>query len=139
MWLLAQTPGDVDKGVDIIEKVSRGSVAMILLCLLVLAIVGIVWMVRRQAKLDEKRADDDEKRSARERDGYQKALSDTKADADKVRGEQLGLMRERLQAEKETDATIAGAARAIERCGTVLERVERLCERLERRLENKQG
>jgi Na+-transporting methylmalonyl-CoA/oxaloacetate decarboxylase gamma subunit len=134
MWLLAQTPtpDDVGKSVDIIERVSRGSVAFILLCLLVLAIVCIYWLLRRASKAADRREEEDEKRNVRERDGYQKALADVKTDAEKVRTEMLAIAREKTQSEREMDATIASAVRAIDRCATIIERAERIMDRLER-------
>jgi hypothetical protein len=141
LFILAQTdPKDVKEGVDLLERISRGSVAFILLCLLVLAIIGFVWQYRRNIAIVEKQKDADDKRAAQDRADAQKALSDSRADADKNKSEQLALMRERVQADKELDTTLAASNRVLdkntstlERNERVLARVESLLERLERR------
>lgn len=135
MWILAQAdPNELAKGVDVIERVSRGSVAFILLVLLVVAIVGFVWQYRRNNEIEDKHREDMDARSRQDKADAAKLLADMKAEADKVRGEQLALMRERLQAEREADATMAAAVRTIDRDAAVIERAERLMDRLERKL-----
>jgi Tfp pilus assembly protein PilO len=143
LTILAQaTLDDANKGVDTLEKVSRGSVAFILLIMLILAIVGFVWQYRRNNKIEDDHRDEELTRSKQDKVDAASTLSAIKLDAENVRKEMLALVRERTQAERDTDESLSGTTRAMERVGFVLERVERLLERVERlmeRLERKFG
>jgi hypothetical protein len=125
-WLtLAQVPEDADKSVGLLERVIAGGVPLICLVVAVIAVIAAVLQYRKNADLEASyRADLDARAKKADADA-EKRLADAKTEADKARDREMGMMKERLASEKESDATLAAAVRMIDKCAGVLERVER--------------
>jgi regulator of protease activity HflC (stomatin/prohibitin superfamily) len=87
--------------------------------------LAAAFQYKKNADLEASyRADLDARAKKAEADA-EKRMADAKAEADKIRDREMTLMKDRLSAEKESDATLAAAVRMIDKCGTVMERVER--------------
>lgn len=137
MWLLAQTIQPTD-ALDWAERAKHLGFAG--LCLLV-GIVGLIvayWQVRLRlesekdkAELEKSYRQDLEARARQALADTDRRLADVKHEAEKHANKHEELLRERMAAEKESDATLAHAVRVIEANTKILERVDRRLEKLE--------
>lgn len=126
LWILAQTPPmDADHAVGLLERLTRGGVPLICLAVALLAVIGLVLQYRANAALEQKYREDLENRAKESAKDAPTRLADAKQDAKDRAAEVDKLMRERMAAEKESDATLAQAVRVIEANTKMLERVEK--------------
>ena len=131
--LLAQTATpDPDKSVGTLERLISGGVPLI--CLAIAAVMGVLayWQMRLRMESEKEKSELEkvyrEKAEVREKQlslDADKRLSDTKLDADKARDREMGMMKEQMSAQKESDATLAQAVRVIEANSKLLERLDR--------------
>lgn len=128
LLLLAQDGVDPDKTVGTLERIIDGGVPLICLAVAVVAVIGAVMQYRKNAELETKYREDLENRAKQEKEDAEKRLAEAKQDAKDRAQEVDKLMRERLSAEKESDATLAHAVRVIEHCAKLMERLERKLE-----------
>jgi hypothetical protein len=125
-WILAQTPPVTpDQAVGLLERLTRGGVPLICLAVAALAVVAAVLQYRANAALEQKYREDLEQRAKKSSEDADKRLAEAKQDAKDRAAEVDKLMRERMAAEKESDATLAQAVRVIETNTKLLERVEK--------------
>jgi uncharacterized protein HemX len=125
LLLLAQDAPDAEKTVGTIERVIAGGVPLICLVVAVAAVVAAVLQYKKNADLETKYREDLENRAKVTVSDAEKRLTDAKNDAKERAVEVDRLMRERLTAEKESDATLAQAVRIIEANTKLMERIER--------------
>lgn len=125
MLLLAQAVPDPDKAVGWGERVIAGGVPLICLMVAIVAAFAAAFQYKKNADLEASYRVDLDNRAKKAESDAETRLAAAKADADKARDREMTLMKERLTAEKESDATLAAAVRMIEKCGATLERVER--------------
>jgi hypothetical protein len=128
-WLLlAQDGADPEQTVGLLERIIGGGVPLICLAIAVVAIVAAVVQYRKNADLEANYRKDLENRAEQEKSDSAKRLAEAKQEAKDRAAEYDKLMRERLAAEKESDATLAHAVRVIEHCAKLMERLERKLE-----------
>lgn len=131
-FLLAQVSIEqAEKGVGVLDKIAHGSVALILLVLLLGAIVALVWQYRRNVQLTEDNAEAAKKREEQNKKDAADLIAMLRKDADAAKTEQMNLMRERLQAEKESDVTLASTVRTVDHSAEAYARLERVLLRVE--------
>jgi len=131
--LLAQTPGpSPDEAIGWAEKMSKGGVAVICLVVAIAAVVALIFMFKKLLdKSDEFKELEKgyrktiEDKADKDAVAAEKRLSDAKVEADKSKDREMTLMKDRLQAEKESDATLAQAIRVIENNTRFAEKVDR--------------
>ena len=113
---------------DTLERVLEGGVPLI--CLVIAALFGIaaVLQYKKNVALEIAYRDDLAERAKQEKIDADKRLTDAKLDAKDRAIEVDKLMRERMSAEKESDATLAHAVHIIEANAKVMERLERKLE-----------
>jgi hypothetical protein len=125
-WLLlAQSLPDPDKTIGWLEQLIAGGVPLICLAVAVVAAVAATHQYRKNADLETKYRGDLENRAKLAVSDAEKRLNEAKADAKERATEVDKLMRERLAAEKESDATLAQAVRVVEANTKLMERLER--------------
>lgn len=125
-WLLlAQSLPDPDKTIGWLEQLIAGGVPLICLAVAVVAAVAAIHQYRKNADLETKYREDLENRAKLAVSDAEKRLNEAKADAKERATEVDKLMRERLAAEKESDATLAQAVRVVEANTKLMERLER--------------
>ena len=128
-WLLlAQGKVDPDKTVGTLQTILDGGVPLI--CLVAALVFGAAafLMYKKNMALEVAYRDDLATRAKQEKLDADKRLVDAKQDA-KDRAQEIDkLMRERMKAEKESDATLAHAVHIIEANAKVMERLERKLE-----------
>lgn len=137
-WLLLAQDSPLvtpDKGIEWAEKMTRGGVAVICLCVAIAAVVGAVFLFKKllaerdlRAKLEEDYRKDLENRSKVALADAERRVAEAKAEAKERAAEVDRLMRERMAVEKESDATLAKAILALEGNTRTLQGVERLLE-----------
>lgn len=133
LMLLAQSaPPTPDEAIGWAERMSKGGVPVISLCVAIAAVVALMFMFKKLLEKSGEFQDLEkgyrktiEDKAAVERVDYEKRLADAKLEAKERATEIDRLMRERMQAEKESDATLAQAIRVLDANTKVLERVER--------------
>lgn len=132
---LAQTgPGNgpgPDEAIGWAERMIKGGVPVICLVVAIAAVVGLIIMFNKLlAKSDEFKEHEKaarislEEKARQDRVDGDNRLKDAKSDADKRADREMAMMRERLTAEKEGDATLAQAVHVIERVIQVMDRVD---------------
>lgn len=124
-WLLLAQSTDPEKHIGSLERVIAGGVPLICLVVAVAAVVAAVLQYKKNAELEAKYREDLENRAKVTVADAEKRLSDTKHEAKERAVEVDKLMRERMAAEKESDATLAHAVRIIEANTKLMERFER--------------
>lgn len=125
LLILAQSSPDPEKTIGWLERLIQGGVPLICLAIAVIAVVGLVWQYRKNADLEATYRADLERRAKAEKEDAEKRLAEQKVEAEKHAAKAESLMRELRQAEKESDATLAQAVRAVETNTKMLERIER--------------
>lgn len=125
MSLLLAQATDPEKTIGWMERLIAGGVPLICLAIAVIAVIGLVLQYRKNAELESAYRNDLDNRAKNEKTDAEKRLSEQKVEAQKHADKNEALMRERLTAEKESDATLAQAVRVIEVNTKMLERLER--------------
>jgi hypothetical protein len=134
LMLLAQatpTPSP-DEAIGWAERMSKGGVPVISLCVAIAAVVGLILLFKKLLEKSEEFKELEkhyrktiEDKATVDKVDYEKRLLDAKTEAKERAVEIDRLMRERMQSEKESDATLAQAIRVLDANTKVLERVER--------------
>lgn len=129
-WLLLAQSAEVnpDKTIGWLERLINGGVPLI--CLAIAVIFGGIafWLYKKNVKLELDYRTDLLNRAKQEKVDADKRLAEAKDEAKERAAEYDKLMRERLAAEKDSDATLAHAVRVIEHCAKLMERIERKLE-----------
>lgn len=136
LMLLAQAteagPITPDQAVGISERLSKGGVPVISLFFAIGAVIGMCFLFKKLLdksdefkELEKHYRKTIEDKAAVDKVDYEKRLLDAKTEAKERAVEIDRLMRERMQSEKESDATLAQAIRVLDANTKVLERVER--------------
>lgn len=133
LTLLAQSvPPTPDEAVGLAERMSKGGVPVIALCVAIAAVVGLLFLFKKLLEKSEEFKELEkhyrktiEDKAAVDKVDYEKRLAEAKGEAKERASEIDKLMRERMQSEKESDATLAQAIRVLDANTKVLERVER--------------
>lgn len=127
-WLLLAQSADPDKAIGWLQTILDGGVPLI--CLAVAAVALYVAYLQHKKNLDLELAyrTDLANRAKQEKERADKRLEETKREAKERAAEVDKLMRERLAAEKESDATLAHAVHIIEANAKIMERLERKME-----------
>lgn len=128
MTLLLLAEADPEKTIGTIERVLAGGVPLICLVIAVAAVIGAVLMFKKNMTTELTYRNDLLNRAKQEKIDAEKRLEDSKQDAKERAQEVDKLMRERMAAEKESDATLAHAVHIIEANAKVMERLERKLE-----------
>lgn len=132
-FLLAEGNGPgPDDAIGWAEKMTRGGVPVIALVVAIAAVVGLIIVFNKLlAKSDEFKElekgyrNSIEEKAKQDRIDAENRLKEAKLEADKRADREMSLMKERLVAEKESDATLAQAVHVIERVIVAVEKVER--------------
>lgn len=125
--LLAQEASP-DQAIGWLQTVLDGGVPLI--CLVAAAVFGYVAWSQHKKNVDLELAyrKDLENRAKQEKERADLRLEEAKREAKERAAEVDKLMRERLAAEKESDATLAHAVHVIEANAKIMERLERKLE-----------
>lgn len=125
-WLLAQAmPSDPEKAVGTLERIIEGGVPLICLAVAVIAVIAAVLQYRRNADLEAQYRTDLETRAKNALSDAEKRVGDAKTEAKERAAEVDKLMRERIAAERESDATLAKAVLALEANTRMMEKLDR--------------
>lgn len=121
-----------DEAIGWAERMSRGGVAVICLVVAIAAVIGLIFIFRKLLDKSEEFKELEkvyrktiEDKAKEDRSDAENRLKEAKLDADKRADREMSLMKERLAAEKESDATLAQAVHVIERVIQTVEKVER--------------
>ena len=132
LMLLAQSTPTPDEAIGWAERMSKGGVPVISLCVAIAAVVALMFMFRKLLEKSGEFQDLEkgyrktiEDKAAVDKVDYEKRLVDAKVEAKERAVEVDKLQRERFASEKESDATLAQAIRVLDANTKVLERVER--------------
>jgi len=128
-WLLlAQDAADPGKTIGWLQTIINGGVPLI--CLSIAAVSGyFTWTQhKKNVELELTYRNDLAARAKQEKAEADQRLTDAKQDAKDRAAEVDKLMRERMAAEKESDATLAHAVHIIEANAKVMDRLERKLE-----------
>jgi len=132
LMLLAQSAPAPDEAIGWAERMSKGGVPVISLCVAIAAVVALMFMFRKLLEKSGEFQDLEkgyrktiEDKAAVDKVDYEKRLVDAKVEARERAVEVDKLQRERFASEKESDATLAQAIRVLDANTKVLERVER--------------
>ena len=131
--LLAQgAPITPDEGVGLAERMTKGGVPVIALCVAIAATIGIIYLFQKLiGKSDEFKELEKgyrktiEDKAAVDKVDYEKRLVDAKSEAKERATEIDRLMRERMAADRESDATLAKAILALEGNTKMLDEVRK--------------
>ena len=129
-WLLLaqEQPVNVEKTIGTLEQILKGGVPLICLVIAVAAVIGAVLMFKKNMTTELTYRKDLLTRAKEEKLDAEKRLTDAKQDAKDRAAEVDKLMRERMAAEKESDATLAHAVQIIEANTKIMDRIERKLE-----------
>jgi hypothetical protein len=127
-WLLLAEATDPEKTVGTLERILEGGVPLICLAIAVVFGIAAVLQYRKNKELELAYRDDLLNRAKQEKIDGDERLSDAKQEAKERAREVDKLMRERMSAEKESDATLAHAVYIIEANAKIMERLERKLE-----------
>lgn len=127
-WLLLAESTDAEQTVGTLERVLEGGVPLICLAIAIVFGIAAFLMYKKNMALEITYRDDLAERAKQEKIDAGKRLDDSKQDAKDRATEVDKLMRERMKAEKESDATLAHAVHIIEANAKVMERLERKLE-----------
>ena len=132
LMLLAQSTPTPDEAIGWAERMSKGGVPVISLCVAIAAVVALMFMFKKLLEKSGEFQDLEkgyrktiEDKAAVDKVDYEKRLVDAKVEAKERAVEVDKLQRERFATEKESDATLAQAIRVLDANTKVLERVER--------------
>jgi len=127
-WLLLAQSAEPEKAIGWLERILAGGVPLI--CLAAAAVFGVAafLMYKKNMALEVSYRKDLAARATQEKVDAEKRLTDAKQDAKDRAVEVDKLMRERLAAEKESDATLAHAVHVIEANARLMGRLERKLE-----------
>ena len=125
---LAQSAPNPEETIGTLERVLKGGVPLICLVIAVLACIAAVLQYKKNHKLEVDYRNDLANRAKQEKLDAEKRLEEAKREAKERAVEVDKLMRERLAAEKESDATLAHAVHIIEANAKLMERLERKLE-----------
>ena len=132
LMLLAQSTPTPDEAIGWAERMSKGGVPVISLCVAIAAVVALMFMFKKLLEKSGEFQDLEkgyrktiEDKAAVDKVDYEKRLVDAKVEARERAVEVDKLQRERFASEKESDATLAQAIRVLDANTKVLERVER--------------
>lgn len=135
MWFLAQAP---DQALDWAEKAKHLGFSGICLLAAVIALFVAYWQFnlrlnseKEKAELERSYRSDLDARAKQEKLDAEKRLAEAKSDAERHAKKHEDLLRERMAAEKESDATLAHTVRVIEAITKVMDRVDRKLDKLE--------
>jgi hypothetical protein len=134
--LLAQAaPIQPDEAIGWAERMSKGGVPVISLCVAIAATIGAILLFKKLLEKEEKNTalettyrTDLEKRHAQAVADAEKRVTEAKTEAKERAAEIDKIMRERMAVERESDATLAKAVLALEGNTKQLEKVDRLLE-----------
>jgi len=127
-WTLLLADADPEKTVGLLERILAGGVPLICLCVAVACAIAAVLQYKKNHKLELDYRGDLANRAKQEKADSEKRLGDAKTEAKERAIEVDKLMRERLAAEKDSDATLAHAVRIIEANAKLMGRLERKLE-----------
>ena len=122
--LLAQAAPTPDETIGWLERILKGGVPLICLAIAVLACAAAIVQYKKNHKLEVVYREDLAERAKQANTDAEKRLDEAKREAKERAVEVDKLMRERLAAEKESDATLAHAVHMIEASAKVMERLE---------------
>jgi len=127
-WLLLAQSAEPEKVIGWLERILAGGVPLI--CLAAAAVFGVAafLMYKKNMALEVAYRTDLANRANQEKIDANQRLTDAKQDAKDRAVEVDKLMRERLAAEKESDATLAHAVHVIEANARLMGRLERKLE-----------
>jgi len=127
-WLLLAQDVQPDQAIGWLQTILDGGVPLI--CLAAAGIFGYAAYVqsKKNMQLELDYRNDLAERAKQEKLDADKRLADAKIDAKDRAIEVDKLMRERMSAEKESDATLAHAVHIIEANAKLMERLERKME-----------
>lgn len=130
--ILAQSVPTPDEAIGWAERMNKGGVPVIALCVAIAAVLAVVFLFKKLLEKEEKNTlleatyrKDLEDRHKQALADAEKRVGEAKQEAKDRAAEVDKLMRERMAAEKESDATFAQAIRVLDANTKVLERVER--------------
>lgn len=133
--LLAQSVPEPEAAIGWAERASKGGVAVICLVVAIAACVGVIFLLKKLLAKAEEFKDLEksyrktiEDKATADKADYDKRLEAAKGEAKERAGEVDKLMRERMAAERESDATLAKAVLVLEGNVKMLDKVERLLE-----------
>jgi len=127
MLLLAQS-ADPDKAIGWLQTILDGGVPLICLAVAAVALYVAYLQHKKNVELELDYRNDLAERAKQEKERSDQRLEEAKREAKERAVEVDKLMRERLAAEKESDATLAHAVHIIEANAKVMERLERKLE-----------
>lgn len=130
--LLAQTPGPgPDDAIGWAEKASKGGVAFLSILVAIGCIAAVIFMFKKLldqkdsfTELEKNYRGSIQDQAKQDKTDAENRLKAAEASAEKREGDKLALMKERLQAEKESDATLAQAIHVIENNTRFAEKVD---------------
>ena len=130
--LLAQTgTPSPDEAIGWAERMNKGGVPVIALVVAIAAVVGLIFMFRKLLDKADQFTDLEkgyrasiEEKARQDRIDAENRLKDADAKAEKRSERELAMMKERLVAEKEGDATLAQAVHVIERVIQTMDKVD---------------
>ena len=136
LFLLAQSaPITPDEGVGLAERMTKGGVSVIALSFAIAATVGVIYLFQKLLGKSAEFQDLErgyrktiEDKAAVDKVDYEKRLVDSKGEAKERASEIDKLMRERMAADRESDATLAKAVLALEGNTKMLDKVEKQLE-----------
>jgi hypothetical protein len=136
--LLAQAPPITpDEGVGLAERMTKGGVPVIALCVAIAATIGVVYLFQKLLAKSEEFKELErhyrktiEDKATVDKVDYEKRLVDAKGEAKERASEIDKLMRERMASDRESDATLAKAVLALEGNTKQLDQVGKLLEEI---------
>ena len=133
--LLAQGVPTPDEAAGLSERLTKGGVSVIALFFAIGAVVGMILLFRKLLEKSEEFKELEkgyrktiEDKATVDKTDYEKRLTEAKVEAKERAVEIDKLMRERMVADRESDATLAKAILALEGNTKQLEKNERLLE-----------
>jgi len=133
-WIMLAQEGapKPDEAIGWAERMSKGGVPVICLTVAIAAVVGLVIVFKMLLNKSDKFTDLEktyreniENDRKQDKIDYENRLKAAEAAADKREQEKMAMMKERLQAEKESDATLAQAIHVIEADTKLADKVDK--------------
>ena len=124
---MPRTPSAVktERAIGWLQTILDGGVPLICLAVAAVALYVAYLQHKKNVELELAYRNDLIQRAKQEKDDADKRLGEAKDDAKERAAEIDKLMRERLSAEKESDATLAHAVHIVEANAKLMERLER--------------
>lgn len=130
--ILAQSVPTPDEAIGWAERMNKGGVPVIALCVAIASVLAVVFLFKKLLEKEEENTlleatyrKDLEDRHKQALADAERRVSEAKQEAKDRAAEIDKLMRERMAAEKESDAIFAQAIRVLDANTKLLERVER--------------